>query len=167
MELGLLIIRLVVGLTLAAHGAQKLFGWFGGYGLKGTGGFMSQLGFRHGTFFAGLAGLGELGGGLMLAVGLLTPIAAGIVAATMAVAIATFHSGKGFFADKGGGEFAIALGVVAIGLAFTGAGSLSLDAALGLDLFGLTWGMIAFGIAFAGLIFALVGRSLGEREAAT
>lgn len=163
MELGFLIIRLAVGLTLAAHGAQKLFGWFGGHGLKGTGSFMSQLGFKRGTYFAALAGFGEVGGGLLLAIGLLTPFAVGLIAATMAVALATVHADKGFFADKGGGEFPIILALTALGIAFTGPGSISFDAALGLELHGFNWGLTALLLAFAGLLFAVTARALGRR----
>src|SRR6266568_83059 len=80
MDLGLLILRFVVGLTLAAHGAQKLFGWFGGYGLDGTGQFMETLGFHPGRRHAALAGLTEAGGGVLLALGLLTPLGAVLIA---------------------------------------------------------------------------------------
>ena len=76
METGLLIIRVVVGLSLVAHGAQKLFGAFGGHGIAGTAGFFESLGMRPGKLFATLAGLGETGGGLGLALGLLTPFSA-------------------------------------------------------------------------------------------
>src|SRR6267143_1752562 len=85
MSIGILILRLVVGLTLAAHGAQKLFGWFGGYGLTGTGGFLEQLGFVPGRRHALLAGLAETGAGLLLALGLLTPLAAAVALSVMVV----------------------------------------------------------------------------------
>src|SRR6058998_3736035 len=91
MSLGLLILRLVVGLTMAAHGAQKLFGWFGGYGLAATGGFLEQLGFVPGRRHALFAGLAELSGGLLLALGLATPLAAMLITSVMFVAIATVH----------------------------------------------------------------------------
>jgi len=91
MSFGLLILRLVVGLTMAAHGAQKLFGWFGGYGLAGTGQFFEQLGFRPGRVQAALAGTAELVGGLFLAAGFLTPAAAAAVAAVMLVAAVSVH----------------------------------------------------------------------------
>src|SRR5260221_13622799 len=86
MSVGLLILRLVVGLTLAAHGAQKLFGWFGGYGIAGTGQFLEQLGFRPGRLHAAQAGIVEGGGGLLLAVGLLTPAAGAALGAVVLVA---------------------------------------------------------------------------------
>src|SRR5438093_4811227 len=96
MSIGLLILRLVVGVTLAAHGAQKLFGWFGGYGIAGTGQFLEQLGFRPGRLHAAQAGIAELLGGLFLATGLLTPAAAAAVVAVMVVAAVSAHLKNGF-----------------------------------------------------------------------
>src|SRR5919109_3686243 len=94
---GLFVIRLVLGLAMAAHGAQKLFGWFGGHGLAGTGGFLEQqLGFRPGRLFALAAGLGEFGGGLLLALGFLGPVGPAIMIAVMIVAMRTVHVGHGF-----------------------------------------------------------------------
>src|SRR6266540_6067060 len=98
MNIGLLVLRLVVGLTLAAHGAQKLFGWFGGYGIAGTGQFLEQLGFRPGRLHAAQAGIVEVVGGLFLAAGLLTPAAAAAVVAVMLVAAVSVHVKNGFFA---------------------------------------------------------------------
>jgi len=85
-DLGILLIRVLFGVAIAAHGAQKVFGWFGGYGLKGTGGFFETLGFRPGVGFAAAAGLSEVGGGVLLTLGLLTPFGAGAVLAAMVVA---------------------------------------------------------------------------------
>ncbi|TMA84443.1 MAG: DoxX family protein [Deltaproteobacteria bacterium] len=102
MNIGLLIIRLIVGLTLVAHGAQKLFGRLGGGGLAGTGEMLEKMGLRPGKPYALLAGLTEAGGGLMLAAGLLTPVASAAIIAVMAVAIEVAHASKGFFAHKGG-----------------------------------------------------------------
>jgi putative oxidoreductase len=133
MDLGMLLIRLVVGLTLVAHGGQKLFGWFGGHGIAGTGQFFESLGLRNGRVQAVLAGLAEAGGGLLLALGLLTPLGAAAIIAVMVVAIATVHLPKGFFVTGGGYEYNLVLALVAAGIAFTGPGPLSLDAALGID----------------------------------
>src|SRR6185436_4582103 len=105
MNLGLLLLRLVVGLTFAAHGAQKLFGWFGGYGLEHTGRGFEQLGFLPGRRHALAAGLGEVGAGLLLAAGLLTPLAGAIVFAVMLVAAVSVHGKGGFFASSGGYEY--------------------------------------------------------------
>src|SRR5689334_5538801 len=94
MELGLLVLRVVVGLLFFGHGAQKLFGWFGGHGLAGTGGFFEQIGFPHGKRQAALAGLAEAGGGLLLALGLLTPLAAALIISVMVVAVSKVHFAK-------------------------------------------------------------------------
>src|SRR6267143_5723683 len=104
MNLGLLIIRLAVGLTLAAHGTQKLFGWFGG-GLAGTAQMLEKVGLRPGRVSALLAGLAETCGGLLLAVGLITPIASAAIMADMMVAAAVVHLRNGFFVHKGGWEY--------------------------------------------------------------
>jgi putative oxidoreductase len=149
MDIGLLLLRLVVGLTLAAHGAQKLFQWFGGYGLSGTGQFLEQLGFRPGRTQAALAGIAELGGGLLLAAGFLTPAAAAAVVAVMLVAAVGVHVEKGFFATSGGYEYTLVLGAAAAALAFTGPGALSVDRALGISWFGELSGLAAL---VAGLI---------------
>ena len=133
MDAGLLVARLTFGLLMAAHGSQKLFGWFGGYGLSGTGGFFESLGFRPGRLFAAAAGLSELGGGLLLAVGLLQPVAAALIIGVMIVAVVTVHSGHGLFAATNGVEVPLLYGAAAIALALTGAGAYSLDAILGLN----------------------------------
>jgi len=129
-DLGLFALRLGVGGALAAHGAQKLFGWFGGAGLEQTGATFARLGFRPGTLNAVAAGLGEAGGGALLAVGLATPGAGAAVAGTMIVA-SSMHVDKGFFNGKGGFEYPAVLGWTAAALALTGPGRLSLDNAFG------------------------------------
>jgi putative oxidoreductase len=129
-DLGLLALRIGVGGTLVAHGAQKLFGWFGGTGLEQTGATFEQLGFRPGKPNAIAAGLGEAGGGALLAAGLGTPGAAGAVAGTMIVA-SSMHAANGFFNGKGGFEFPAVLGWSAAALALTGPGAVSLDHVLG------------------------------------
>ena len=154
MEVGLLLVRLVIGGTLAAHGAQKLFGWFGGYGISGTGGWLESMGFRPGKLQAAVSGLSEFGGGLLLAAGLLTPLGAAAIAGVMLVAIASVHLDKGFFNGTGGYEFNLVLAVTAIALAFTGPGEVSLDHALGLDLSGPGYGIAAL------LLAAVIGGSV-------
>ena len=131
-DLGILMIRLFFGTAIAAHGAQKLFGSFGGYGLKGTAGFFENLGFRPGVPFAAAAGLGEFGGGLLLVLGLLTPVGAAAILSTMLVAIVSVHLKNGLFIQNNGMEGPFLYGAAAVGLSFTGAGSISLDSALGL-----------------------------------
>ena len=129
-DLGLLALRVGVGGTLVAHGAQKLFGWFSGAGLEQTGKMFEQLGFRPGQVNAIAAGVGEAGGGALLAVGLGIPGAGAAVAGTMIVA-SSMHVGNGFFSSKGGFEYPAVLGWSAAALALTGPGALSLDHVLG------------------------------------
>ncbi|MDU4694893.1 MULTISPECIES: DoxX family protein [Paenibacillus] len=130
MALALLIIRLVLGFTMMAHGAQKLFGWFGGYGPKGTGGWMESLGIKPGVLMAVLAGLAEFGGGLLVAAGLFTPIGAALLILTMIVAIASVHAKNGYWSTAGGYEYNLLLIAVSVGLMLSGAGAYSLDALL-------------------------------------
>jgi putative oxidoreductase len=132
MDTGLLIVRLVFGALLIGHGTQKLFGWFGGYGLDGTGGFFHSLGFRPGRVMAAVAGLSEAGGGLLLALGLLTPLAGAAIVGTLLVA-ASVHVEKGLWGTNGGYELALLYGVLAAAVAVSGPGSVSLDRAFGLD----------------------------------
>lgn len=123
MDLGLLIIRLVIGLTFAAHGTQKLFGWFGGYGLKGTGGWLDSIGVKPGVLMALLAGLGELVGGLLFAAGVGTWVGAILIAFTMLVAIVKVHGQNGYWITQNGYEYNLALIAVAIGVALIGPGA--------------------------------------------
>ena len=125
-DLGLLILRLVFGLTFAAHGTQKLFGWFGGYGLAGTGSWMESIGLKPGKTMAALAGLMELAGGLLLAAGVLTEVAVVLIVATMLVAIAKVHGSKGYWSTNGGYELNLAIIAVAVAVALTGPGAHSL-----------------------------------------
>jgi len=158
MAIGLFILRLVVGLTLAAHGAQKLFGWFGGYGLKGTGGFLEQLGFVPGRRNAVFAGLAEFGGGLLLALGLATPLAAAIIVSVMTVAAVSVHLKHGFFNHNQGYEYPLILGIAALSVAFAGPGPFSLDAVLGVRLAGAGWGVAALVFGLAGAAVQLARR---------
>ncbi|WP_300426316.1 DoxX family protein [uncultured Thalassolituus sp.] len=122
-----LFLRVPVGLILAAHGSQKLFGWFGGYGLEGTGQWMASIGLEPGFLMALLAGSAEFFGGLALAAGLLTRPAALLTAFTMLIAISSVHIDNGLFMANNGYEYALTLFVVSIALAVQGAGSFSVD----------------------------------------
>ena len=120
-------LRVGAGVIFAAHGAQKLFGWFGGYGLEGSGGWMASIGIEPGVLMAALAGGAEFFGGLFLIVGLLVRPAAVVLAITMVVAITAVHLQNGLFMSNNGYEFGLALLVISVGLAIRGAGSISLD----------------------------------------
>lgn len=163
MDIGLLLIRLAVGGAFAAHGAQKLFGMFGGHGLAGTAAFLEGQGFRPGRFYAWLLGVTEVAGGLMLAAGFLTPLAAGGLAGAMLTAILTAHRGKGFFAQGGGCELPFMLGITAIATAFSGPGRYSLDHMLGWQLEGSEWGIAAAVLALAASSLTLGSRHLRLR----
>jgi putative oxidoreductase len=127
---GLLVLRAGVGGVLLAHGCQKLFGWFGGHGVGGTGAAFERMGFRPGRASAVAAGLGEAGGGALIALGLATPVAGAAAVGTM-IPAAAVHAPSGFFATGGGYEYPALLGVSAAALSLTGPGRWSLDALLG------------------------------------
>ena len=122
-----LVLRVPIGLILAAHGAQKLFAWFGGYGLEGTGQWMASIGLAPGVLMALLAGSAEFFGGLALILGLLLRPAAGVLAITMVVAIVTVHLDNGLFMANNGYEFGLALLAGTVSLAISGAGRGSAD----------------------------------------
>lgn len=151
MDAGLMIGRVVLGLLMAGHGAQKLFGWFGGYGLTGTGGFMEQLGFRPGRAFAATAGATELVGGLLTAFGLFGAVGPALIVSVMIVAAVSVHWPHGVFAQNNGIELPLLYAAGAAVLALTGPGAFSADAALGLG------ALSAPAFAWSALAVALVG----------
>ncbi|MCA1896319.1 MULTISPECIES: DoxX family protein [Shewanella] len=122
-----LALRIPIGIILIAHGAQKLFGWFGGYGLEGTGQWMASIGLTPGYLMALMAGSSEFFGGLFLLLGLLTRPTALVLSFTMVVAIFSVHIGNGLFLANNGYEFGLALLATTVSLAISGAGKLSLD----------------------------------------
>ena len=130
--LGLLIARLVIGPLMAAHGAQKLLGWFGGYGLKATGEFMTQLGFAPGRPFAAAAAITEVVSGLLITVGFLGPVGPALMLSVMIVAAVSVHLRNGVFAAQNGIELPLLYGAAAIGYALTGFGQYSLDTVFGI-----------------------------------
>lgn len=159
MDLGLLVIRLVIGLVLFGHGAQKLFGWFGGPGLDGTQEMFGSLGYEPREAYAFFGGLTELLAGALLAVGFLTPLAVAMVIGQMLNAIWTVHRPNGFWNTAGGYEYNLVLSVVATGIAFTGPGLLSIDHALGLSFTNNWWGIAALVTGLLVGVVALAGRN--------
>jgi putative oxidoreductase len=129
-SLSLLILRITIAIVFMAHGSQKLFSWFGGYGLEGTGQWMESIGLSPGYLMALLAGSGEFFGGLLLLFGLLTRASSLVLAITMFVAIFSVHFANGFFMSANGYEFAFVLLGASVALMFSGAGKYSLDARL-------------------------------------
>jgi putative oxidoreductase len=166
MAYGLLFLRVVVGLIMFGHGAQKLFGWFGGGGLKGTAGFFGQLRFRpgHQLPMALMAGMSETAG-LLFAFGFVTPFAALALASVMVVAVGTVHWKNGLWVSSGGYEFNLVLWTVAIAVAAIGPGRFSIDRALHWDdnLSGVWWGA---GVLAASLVGGFLVMALREREPA-
>src|SRR5205807_551391 len=165
MDFGLLVLRLVVGALFIGHGTQKLFGWYGGHGVEGTGGFMESLGYRPGKRYALLGGIAEAGGGLLLFLGLLTPLAAAAIIGVMINAIFAVHVENGAWAQDGGYEYPMVLAVAAGALALADGGTASVDKLLGLNLGGLIgWLGILLGILL-GVVAANIRSPEVEAEA--
>jgi len=159
MEIALLALRLVVGLTFAAHAVPKFFRVWGGGGIQGTADMFDQIGLRPGKLNAWLAGVAELGGGLLIAFGLATPFGAAALIAAMTVAVLTVHLHNGFFNTSNGYEYNLVLAVAAFALAGTGPGAWSLDNAFGIDMAGTEWALGALGAGVLGGVGAvLTGR---------
>lgn len=167
-DLALLLLQLGVGLTFAAHGAQKLFGWWGGPGMAGWEGAMEHMGFRPARLFALTSALVELGGGLLLAVGLGTPFIAALLVAQVVVIIGKVHWTNGFFNSSSGVEFPLLLGVGAAAVGLAGPGAISLDALLGLTIEPLARAQLVALSLVAGLVALGVPRltSTGTRSGA-
>ena len=149
LSIGLLFARVVIGLLMAAHGTQKLFGWFGGYGLKNTGEFFVQLGFQQGRLFASAASVGEIGSGLLIAFGVLGPIGPALMISVMIVAAISVHWKNGLFANTNGIELPLLYATAGVGFALSGFGQYSLDAMLGLThnfTPAIAWAAIGVGI---------------------
>ncbi len=164
MDPGLLALRVVVGLLLAGHGAQKLLGAFGGHGLRGTAGFFEDLGLKPGRIHASAAGMLELGGGLLLALGLLTSVGSAALIAVMTAAVITVHFAKGLWATNGGYEYNLVLAAAAFALAATGAGDWSLDHALSISMHGVLWAIGAFLVGVTGGIGAVLSGRQHDRQ---
>ena len=150
MKLGLALLRSIIGLVFVGHGAQKLFGWFGGHGPEGTGQFFESLGLRPGRRHATAAGAAEMGGGALIALGFLTPAAAAAIIGVMSTAIRTVHIKNGPWVADGGYEYNLVLIACMVALADLGPGHISLDHALGTEVTGPLAGLIALGGGIGG-----------------
>lgn len=164
MDFSLFLLHVVVGLFFVGHGAQKLFGAFGGHGIEGTGGYFESLGLRPGRLHATAAGFSELAGGALLALGLFTPFAAALIVATMVAATLTAHKGNGPFVTDNGWELPVIYTVAAVTLAGVGAGEWSLDYAFGFDLTGTEWALGALGVGVIGGLGAVAQGRLASRH---
>ena len=164
MDTGLLVLRIVVGLVLVGHGAQKLFGSFGGGGLSGTATFFRSVGYWPPRVMAGFAGGAEFLGGLGLAAGFMTPLAAAAIIATMFNAGIAVHRRNGLWAANNGYEYPLVLGAVAATLGFTGAGAASLDAWMGVGA-GIAAGLFALGLGLMAGTAVLISRVAALAEA--
>ena len=167
MELGLLVLRVVVGAMFIGHGSQKLFGLFGGHGLSGTADFFDQIGLRPSRVHAVFAGVAETTGGLLLALGLLTPLATVLLTAVMTAAILTVHLRNGLWVTANGYEYNLVMIAAVFALAAVGAGDWSLDNALGLDVAGTGWALGALGLGLLGGIGAALSSRFQRTEQPT
>ena len=161
MDSGILALRLVLGLLMAAHGCQKLLGWFGGHGLAATGGFFESLGFHPGRLFAAVASISEVVSGLLVAFGLFGPVGPALMLSVMIVGAVSVHAANGLFAMSNGIEVPLLYGIGAVALALTGPGAFSLDALLGLTFWtpAVSWAVLAAGIFGGALNLALRRKS--------
>jgi putative oxidoreductase len=128
---GLLVLRLMLGISFIGHGSQKLFGWFGGGGIAGTAGFLESLGLKPAKLMAFLSGAAEFGGGALVLLGLFTSLGALLIIGVMVVAIATVHLKKGFWLSNGGYEYNLTIIAAVIALATTGPGAYTIQALVG------------------------------------
>lgn len=161
LDLALLILRAVVGLLFVGHGAQKLFGWFGGEGLVRTGAWMESLGLRPGRVWALAAGLAEFAGGALLALGLLTPVAAVLLTPVMAAATVLVHARHGLWVQNGGFEYPLVNAAVAVAVGLAGPGAYAVDPHLGVSL--PAQPVVLSGLALALVVGAVLGLKAGRQ----
>jgi putative oxidoreductase len=146
-SLALLIVRVIVGLLMIGHGSQKMFGWFGGSGFVQTQGFLKSVGFKPAAFWTLVGTLGELGGGVLFLLGLLTPLGAVAIFASMLMAVLKFHWKAGLWAQKGGYEYPLVLALTSLAIGMVGGGNYSLDVLIGFSLPAMFyWVLVALAI---------------------
>ncbi|HEX4673236.1 MAG TPA: DoxX family protein [Solirubrobacteraceae bacterium] len=150
MKLGLTLLRMIVGALFFGHGTQKLFGWFGGHGIEGTAGFFETIGLKPGRKHATAAGAAEAGGGVLVALGFLTPAAAASLIGVMSTAIRKVHGKNGPWVTEGGYEYNLALIAIMVALADVGPGDVSLDHALGIEVKGPLVALLALAAGIGG-----------------
>ncbi|GIU91582.1 MAG: hypothetical protein KatS3mg011_0488 [Acidimicrobiia bacterium] len=166
LDVALLVLRLVLAVVFIGHGAQKLFGWFGGHGISGTAAFFEQIGYRPGRALAVIGGVAELGAGILMGLGLLTPLAAAIIIAMMVATLAV-HAPHGFWAANGGFELPFVLAGVAAALAIAGSGTYGLDGYLGLIQPDWVLGVASIALGVVLGLYALARRQRMLEEAPT
>jgi putative oxidoreductase len=164
MDLALLVLRLVVGLLFVGHGAQKLFGVFGGGGLEGTAGMFDNIGLQPGWLHARAAGTAEFLGGALIALGLFTPFAAAALIGVMTTAVITVHARNGIWNTNQGYEFNVVLSAAVFALAGIGAGAWSLDNAFGFDLHGVIWAVAALAVGIIGGVATVISGRISARH---
>jgi putative oxidoreductase len=165
-NLALLVLRLVVGAVFVAHGSQKLFGSFGGPGIDTFASVLHRMGMRPARLHAIASGTAEFAGGVLIALGLLTPAAAALIVAVMIIAVLKIHLSKGFFVTNGGFEFNLVLVAAAFALAGVGAGNWLLDHALGFHDAGAAWALGALAVGILGALAALASGRLSSQHGA-
>ena len=164
MDLALLVLRLVVGLLFVGHGAQKLFGVFGGGGLEGTAGMFDNIGLQPGWLHARAAGTAEFLGGALIALGLFTPFAAAALIGVMTTAVIAVHARNGIWNTNQGYEFNVVLSAAVFALAGIGAGAWSLDNAFGFDLHGVIWAVAALAVGIIGGVGTVISGRISARH---
>ncbi len=164
-DVGLFIIRIAVGGLVLGHGLQKLMGWFGGPGVTGWAEMLESLHYRRPRLMSWTHALAETGAGLLLVFGLFTPLAVAAIIGVMLNAIVAAHGRNGLWAQEGGFEYPLVLGVTAGALALTGPGGWAVDTALGWELTTTTWVLAGIGVGvLAGLATLGLGRERGVRQ---